>query len=299
MGMYCLGAHFNLTKPDGTTDKIGTLDSEAEGSIWFLYVVDKIGNWTVRFTWEGDTYNTPVDVVQPLTVQQEQIPPWPAASLPTEPWTYPINPENREWMSISGPWYHAWRDAARTSFNLYSTAPRSSHILYRLPPISGLGGIIGGEYSTGSYYDVNAIPFCSGTRGAIMGGKGYWTGDGNIHCFDAHTGEELWQVPGSFDFSAIENGQPELVSTSTQNLIKYDGFTGKVLVNITGIIGSKFRNFDTSTASVFGGYVLDTQKVGSNYYLVKWSFLGSDTNFTNRIALDCAVAFRGCRPNQC
>ena len=129
-------------------------------------------------------------------------------------------------MYVSGPWYHAWLDTLRTSWNLYSKAPRSSHIIYKLPPMSGLGGLIGGDYGTGVYYSGSAIPFGTGTGGAIMGGKGYWTGDGNVHCFDAHTGEELWQVSGSFDFAAIEGNQPILVSTRTKNLIKYECLHG-------------------------------------------------------------------------
>jgi outer membrane protein assembly factor BamB len=126
-----------------------------------------------------------------------------------------------------------------------------------------------------------------------MAGKGYWCGDGKIHAFDMRNGTEVWAVTGSFDFGAIENGQAELVSTSTKNLVKYDAFSGKILANISGIIGSEYRNFDISTVDNVGGYILDLQKTGNATFLVKWSYMGSDTNFTNRIAWNVTWPFEG------
>jgi hypothetical protein len=89
LGETYSGMWITFTKPDGTTDKWGPFTTFPEGSFWFEYVPDKLGNWTVQLTWDGDIYATPVSTAkQPLTVQQEWITDYPAASLPTDEWTY-------------------------------------------------------------------------------------------------------------------------------------------------------------------------------------------------------------------
>ena len=51
-----------------------------------------------------------------------------------------------------------------------------------------------------------------------------------------------------------------------------------------------------STVDVFGGYVIDIQNLGSNYYIVKWDFTGNEANFTNRIAWNVTYPFTGENP---
>jgi hypothetical protein len=131
-----------ITKPDKTKDVI-VLDSYvADATAWFEYITDQVGNWTLKFDFLGEYY--PVGYYyqgqvydslaaignytsgaftgpayldsayyepsstkeQTLVVQQQQVASWPVSPLPTDYWTRPISPENREWWPIAGdyPW---------------------------------------------------------------------------------------------------------------------------------------------------------------------------------------------------
>ena len=122
-----------LTKPDGSTDEIVMDSYPADGTAWFEYVVDTAGTWKLKFEFPGGyfpagNYTVPAGVSMAgytetytrsvyyapastpeteLVVQNEQVNSWPAASLPTDYWTRPVSPENREWQTILGdyPWY--------------------------------------------------------------------------------------------------------------------------------------------------------------------------------------------------
>jgi hypothetical protein len=54
------GYSVTFTKPDGTTQTIDPLvnapmqKSYQDGSFFAVYYPDKVGTWTVTFTWEGD-----------------------------------------------------------------------------------------------------------------------------------------------------------------------------------------------------------------------------------------------------
>ena len=136
---YRSGYTVTFTKPDGSTDVYGPLNSyQGDTTAWFEYVVDQVGEWTVKFTaagnyfpegwyYQGTVYATQADVPpgpypmfagpahlesayytasstneQKLTVQQEQVLSWPPAPLPTDYWTRPIYITNREWYVIGG-----------------------------------------------------------------------------------------------------------------------------------------------------------------------------------------------------
>ena len=104
--------------------------------IGFTYTPDQAGNWTVQFTYAGDyypagryvngilnnsapagssfmdqrdypsTYYKPAKTpVQTLVVQEQPVMSW-YSPLPTDYWTRPISPNNREWSTIAGnfPW---------------------------------------------------------------------------------------------------------------------------------------------------------------------------------------------------
>jgi hypothetical protein len=136
---YRSGYTVTFTKPDGSTDTVGPMNSyQGDTTAWFEYVVDQVGEWTVKFTaagnyfpegyyYQGVVYATQADLPpgpypsfggpthlesayyteastdeQKLTVQQEQVLSWPPAPLPTDYWTRPIYITNREWYAIGG-----------------------------------------------------------------------------------------------------------------------------------------------------------------------------------------------------
>lgn len=54
---FLQGITVTLTKPDGTTDVIGPLHSYvADGTCWFNYYPDQIGNWSAVFSFPGQYY---------------------------------------------------------------------------------------------------------------------------------------------------------------------------------------------------------------------------------------------------
>jgi hypothetical protein len=234
------GYIFTIRRPDGTIDYTFTMDSECPGVCWWQFMFDTLGDWTVTFEFPGDHTTAPCDVTRTITVQDEWIPyPVEDTSLPTEPWTFPINVFNREWRNIAGSWFQSNYNASGGGWNPYTKAPRSAHVLWKLPPVSGLGGFIGSPYpiSTSGIYS------SSGARiTTVMAGRGYYTAAGQIHCVDMSTGEELWSVPGSFNFGSVvgpvgpfgSTYSPTLLSIGTR-FIKYDGLTGAVIANMTGL----------------------------------------------------------------
>jgi hypothetical protein len=129
---YFTGYKVTITKPDGTTETKTLNSYPADATAWFEYVPDQIGTYKLKFDFPGSyfpagtyksyytgpvgqpqqTYNksyyyepssTPE---QSLIVQQDLVASWPPSPLPTDYWTRPVSPENREWWSILGdyPW---------------------------------------------------------------------------------------------------------------------------------------------------------------------------------------------------
>src|SRR4030067_2784194 len=156
-----------LTKPDGTTDKIGPITSYlGDTTAWFEYIVDQVGDWQIKLDFHGTYFpagryfggkvvtNTSGTVYgsayyKPSTtenfeliVHSEQVMSWPPAPLPTDYWTRPISPENREWRVIAGHYPFTGRGgaegwpantnayASNYKFTPYVQAPNTAHIAW-------------------------------------------------------------------------------------------------------------------------------------------------------------------------
>ena len=173
-----------ITKPDGTTEKLGPYQSDTTGGTFTTYTPTQTGNYTFQCFFGGDVLKglnpAPGTIVTNafvndtflpseskkymLTVQEDPIPYAPTAALPTEYWTRPIYAENNAWFTIAGNWLGT---AASTfaatgmrdlygNYNPYTTAPNTAHILWTKP--AAFGGTIGGEYGgelTGNYYSTS------------------------------------------------------------------------------------------------------------------------------------------------
>jgi hypothetical protein len=130
------GYKVTITKPDGSTEVIGPLNSYiADGTSWFTYVPDQIGTWELKFDAPGDYYpagtyfngvwNTTgvapagnpfggpstygsayyqasSTTEQALIVQSDMVDSWPPAPLPIDYWTRPVIADYREWSAIMG-----------------------------------------------------------------------------------------------------------------------------------------------------------------------------------------------------
>ena len=119
-----------ITKPDGTKNTIVMDSFVADGTAWFEYVADQLGEWKLKFDFPGEYYpagryyngyivtNSSGSIYdscyysssstkeQTLTVQADPILSWPDSPLPTDYWTRPVTPYNRAWWQILGnyPW---------------------------------------------------------------------------------------------------------------------------------------------------------------------------------------------------
>ena len=224
-----------LTKPDGTTDKVGPLSSYyGDGTSWFEYTVDQVGTWKIKFDFLGayyppgnytsgaaftinQTLNAPLGVYYaPSTdgpfefvVQQELAGSWPPSPLPSDYWTRPVSLENREWWPILGSYPNTgivgggptWPADTNTymsnyNFNPYVQGAKSAHIVWRRQ--NAIGGLIGGTLGQISEDDRPGDP------SIIYAGRCYQTVykivDGETQsvwqCYDLRTGEIFWEKTG-------------------------------------------------------------------------------------------------------
>ncbi len=177
-----------FTKPDGSIDKVGPLSSYyGDGTAWFEYAADQVGNWTVKFDFLGayfpagnytsgaaftinQTLNAPLGVYyKPSTdgpysfeVKSDVTMSWPGSPLPTDYWSRPVVLENREWWPIlggypstgivgGGPTWPAETNTYMSNYNYfpYVQGSKSSHIVWRRQ--DALGGLIGGTLGQISY----------------------------------------------------------------------------------------------------------------------------------------------------
>ena len=325
------GYTVTFTKPDGTKDIVGPLNSYvADGTAWFEYVPDQIGNWTIQFTYPGDyypagryvngvlnnsappgtsfmdqrdypeTWYTPAQTpVQTLTVQGEPVMSW-YSPLPTDYWTRPISPENREWTAIGGNFPYAYYNSYVRDLGPFVTAPNTSHIVWRQQ--QALSGIIGGE---AGQYSIQSQP---PTPSVIYLGRCYQTLTVPINgvptncavCYDLRTGQQYYAIPvsqGGTTPTAISYIAPstssaqalgtsasgftvDLLSVASGRLYKINPYTGAVTLNVS---------IAPLTTGVFynNNYMLSVQTIGSGasrqYRLIDWTTAGSSAALSARI----------------
>jgi outer membrane protein assembly factor BamB len=286
------GFMFTFTRPDGTSFTVGPMDSEGPGTVWFNLPLDALGNWSIKFEFPGDYSTLPGSVTRYITVQQDAIPTYPDTPLPTEPWDYPINIQNREWRKLGGIWAQSSFNASEGSFNPYTEGPRTAHILWKIPSYGQLGGYIGSPQGiqTGGgqaeYGGETAGIYTSSTYSinTIMAGRGYSNSGGNITCFDIHTGKILWQKAGaSFNVGTSRGRTAALYSFSSTRFIAYDAITGAILNNVTGMSMAFFVNPYVYTVQSLAPVVIQGTEYAGPSFLIKWDASSTTTNFTSRI----------------
>jgi hypothetical protein len=331
------GYKITIQKPSGDTDVI-TMDSYyADTTAWFEYIADEEGTWKIKFEFPGgyfskanltggfmepsvvtygECYYEPSSTDwQELIVKKDYVAlSWPPSPLPTDYWTRPISPENREWWSIAGnfPWYGPasggpdwetlwnklypntnkyWSD--RYSFIPWVQAPNSAHIVWKRQ--GAISGLIGGDLGQLS------ITTGGGSPTIIYAGRCYQSFTKPFNgitqtvwqCYDLRTGEIYWErtgvgsyIPSVIEYTRGTEAVPgaisgvsfsvSLVYIGGGRLVKYDPWTGAVSRNesISPLTtGTYYRN----------GYALSVQTIGTQYYLINWTTLGTATTFKSRI----------------
>ena len=319
-GKYQVGYTVTITKPDGSQDVITLKSYVADGTSWFTYIPTQVGEWKFQFSFAGEwfpagyyddgqysatrtgafaraIYN-PSDYVKPATspvttliVQSEMVISWHSA-LPTDYWTRPIEPNNREWNVIAGnyPWEeriggaNSWDDEY---YGPFVTAPNTAHIVWKRQ--GALAGIIGGE--TGNY----ATQSSPGTPSVIYMGRCYQTvtkvmtvlingtyrqqPTSVAQCYDLRTGEIYYEIPIAHGgitpthisyWKGVDTAVPgageaatygvELHTISGNRLYKINPWTGAISVNVSLPSG-------LGTAEMFyrNGYYLSYRSNSTDY----------------------------------
>jgi outer membrane protein assembly factor BamB len=229
----------DVTKPDGTTQKLGPFTSDPTGSTYTLYTPDQLGTYTFLFKYPGqvmsltgpnglkanaadlvsrgtdvyvnDTF-TASSAITSMTVQQAPIPKIPDTPMPTSYWTRPIEGGNSAWASLAANWLGGAQ--ILSTANIWQPdglGPNSAHILWTKP--MEFGGI------TGTISDIPGVGFYSGgsyegrfQNAIIMYGRLYYadplghssTG-GGYTCVDLQTGEVIWHRD---DLNVYSNPNP-------------------------------------------------------------------------------------------
>ena len=346
---YLTGLTVTMTKPDGTKETYGPINSyQGDTTAWFTYAPDQVGTWKLKFDFPGNywtagtvppgfgqtgpqfldsAYYKPSSTKElTLVVQQDMIASWPVSPLPTDYWTRPVSPENREWWPILGdyPWSGYMNNppaktnhyASNYKFTPYVQAPSSAHILWKRQ--GAISGLMGGDYGLklfgsgeGTYAGTPSIIFegrCYQTITKVMpvliNGTYYDQPTSVWQSYDLRTGQVYWEqtgvtaptaitfvsgveaVPGATS-SQVGTGA-NLIAISGGRLLKYQPYTGAVTLNISIA--------PLSTGTIYRDpYALSIQTIGTGasttYRLINWTVGGTGTDFTQRVMNNVSYPF--------
>jgi outer membrane protein assembly factor BamB len=287
----------DVTKPDGSTQTLGPFTSDNVGAAWAEFMPETVGVYSFQFSFPGqilsnenpapgpvneyvgDYYQPSISHIVEVTVQQDPIEPWPATPFPNDYWTRPINNMNPEWKAISGDWLMTSRDvpdSSVNSYNPYSTAPDSAHIMWTYPV--AIGGVVGGDYTDTNYYTGMSYEN-KFTNPVIMYGRLYFNmplstsaGIGGTVCIDLRTGETLWHQK---DISISFGQEFDYMSPNQFGAIPYLWSTGRTYNVYDPDTGDWLFSFENATtgSTLYGPngellvYILD----GRNNWLALWN----------------------------
>ena len=298
------GITITITKPDGTSETLGPFTTDSTGSSFTQYTPTEVGNYTITtnfpnntvappgfMDFERGTYIAPGTVMlastatMTLEVTDQPLQDYPGHALPTEYWSRPIDPQLREWYSISGNWVTIPENAIA----LYNDdAPTTAHTLWvkdlttggltgglwgdgQIPASSESGDAYEGKWSNSVilngvlYYNV-APP--SGTYSSALDVTG-------IKAVDLHTGEELWfKNDTSLSFGQILYWNSYNVDGVYTYLVsdKGDG-TWNFWDPFNGEWSFTFTNVPSGIATVRGpsGEILIYQIDFQNHWMALWN----------------------------
>ena len=276
-----------ITSPNGDKETISNINTDPIGSTFIPYTPKQVGNYTFQMSFpgqegiDGNYYEPATSNIFTLVVQEQEIPGWSPAPLPTDYWARPIYGENREWSKIGGNWFGmplTFGSGATSSggFNAYSTAPETGHIVWTKE--QAWGGIVGGAsdvaYYTGLSYEGKFGP------PIIMEGRLFYNtplsnqgSSGGAVSVDLRTGEEIWHQPITLSLGEIydyespnQHGAIPYLWRTGGTYSMYDPRTGELLLTLENVTrgGSRMTNGPNGELLV---YVIDS----ANQQLVMWN----------------------------
>jgi hypothetical protein len=334
------GFEVTFTKPDGTKDVIGPIDSyKGDGTAWFTYVPNQIGEWSVKLDWPGGYFpagNYTVDAgtfvgaqnvsftqsvyyrpastgEQKLTVQDNWVMSWPSAALPTDYWTRPISPENREWWPIAGNYPStgivggdsSWPADTNTYMNNYNfvpyvLGPETAHVVWKRQ--GSVSGLIGGVE------DQKSLAAGGGTPSVVYAGRCYQTltkvfngsPQSMWQCYDLRTGQIYWEQPVPLAVTQTTFGPTVQPPAAAPNIILYEEIwtgtsapgtaanIGGLSVSLLFVGNGRWIKFDPFTGAVLSNVSISPFTTGTcfkNNCFFTVQDLGSNVSAANRYRL--------------
>ncbi len=257
---YFHGIMVTITKPDGSTQKVGPLTTSSIGGQYFEFTPKVAGNYTFKMDYSGELFTSKNQTYLPastpesiLVVTEEPAPGIQEQPVPNDYWTRPINARNRNWASIAGNWLERNYDAAGGSmdsagaFNPYSQAPRAAHVMWT--KALDFGGLVGGDnpysYFPGFSYEPKLIP------PIIMNGMLFYEERNNpgFVCVDLRTGEQYYQKDALYPFYPSTVGSATNPTWITHGqLLEFN--TG----NQGGVVGPYLWSVQAGSYRMFSAY---------------------------------------------
>jgi hypothetical protein len=342
VGHLITGLTVTFTKPDRTTETIGPISTyQGDGTAWFEYTPDQLGNWTIKFDLPGayfpaGNYTIPADneynsgsnlnaqqsvYYKPssdgpytFAVQEEPASHWIGSSLPTDYWTRPVSPENREWWPILGNFPATgvvagvgrgvtladWPANTNTYMSNYGyisyvQGPKTAHIAWKRQ--GEFGGLAGGTMGITSIQNSAQYPSYVNGPSIIFMGRCYQSVtkvfDGITQpvwqCYDLRTGAVYWektnvtQVPNMIVYSERELNIVQGESASTLGMridLMYVGGGRLILYNpFNGLVKANVSISPLTTGTYYASYdwpyFLSVQSLGGQYRLINWTIQGT------------------------
>ncbi|MGB9842084.1 MAG: hypothetical protein ACPLKZ_05095 [Candidatus Bathyarchaeales archaeon] len=241
------GITVTVTKPDGSTERLGPFRTDSTGGTGYTYIPSMPGTYKLQTHFPGQWYNFTAggqqyriyfeasdSAVLELVVLPEPVPIYPGVPLPTEYWTRPVDAQFREWKNICGNWLGIYQFGDTLAGSIEpgnEDAPETAHVLWTKPLEEG--GLVGAPLGDYSYFCGDAYEGkFSGT--VIINGKVFYNKfntiggtavDNYVVAVDIHTGEELWKralIPPNGTRQTLSFGQVmEFNSFNVQGAFAY------------------------------------------------------------------------------
>ena len=285
-----------VTKPDNTTQTLGPFKTDSTGVTFTAFTPDEVGTYKFQThfpeqeapsTWrdaesgrtivEGTVMLACESEILELVVQEEPLLAYPGHALPTEYWSRPIDPQLREWFSVSGNWV-ARPDNSLALYN--DDAPETAHVLFANELTTGglMGGVYGDNIASsaegGDAYE-GKFPNSVALNGILYYQRTDSRGEQApaIIAVDLHTGEEwLFKNDTTLSFGQIlyfnsynyDGTFSYIWSTSGSTYTAYDPFTGNQQIQFINV-PSGIRTFGPS------GEILIYQIDYNNNWMALWN----------------------------
>jgi len=258
------GVTITVEDPDGVTTELGPFRTDSTGSTYTLYTPTKIGTYTITthfpeqempvttFTMERGTVILAGTIMEAsektstFLVTEELSQQYPGHPLPTEYWSRPVDPQLREWFSVTGNWV-ARPDNSIALYN--DDAPETAHALWAVDYTTGglAGGLLGygipAASETGDAYEGKY------SNSVILNGVLYYNHHDqglpdSLVAVDLHTGETLWTKENcsvtfgqvlyfnSYNYDGVFT---YLWSVSGSTYTAYDPFDGRYVWSMTNV----------------------------------------------------------------